>query len=845
MIFWFIISTNAVAAEVRPDAEIIVIEQIKSATNTLIVESGAQYVTAMSELYDRLSRDAVSNFGRLNGLARGSADRVRLQQFFSQRAAYYGNISRRIGGVEDFIRGSQKSVGAGPFRVSRVGVLIDAGLAGYDEYRLRKEVALLRDNFPNLNIPSIPLNDVRGIGAGIANGLTFGLFRVNSTSFEAFDQMPTDARRLPAWMAAMEDIANSPEGDDAATQSPPPLGLLQYLKLKREAFADLEDDFGLTLFDEKYAWIENWSITGEIGDRSRQVLPRSRQYDHRDFPELISFDAISIDEMELYDGIVNEFVVLSGNDLQNEQTVLIAEFASPDDDTVPPGVDGGGDEGGGGDDGGQDGGRDDQVPATNTVRSFVAAVSLDTEGPETGWQFVASEGLSNDDGELSSVDINVPAGQISVTTTGSPRGSQYSHLQYGASTDTTTFVRNGQTFEASNAHWLYGNFSPSSNLALRTGTASYAGKLFGHAYDVQGPDLNAAFDSVSGDFTLSVDFSTNQASLEGNIVGLGSEPLSFSGGLNRDFYDLNEGERPSVVVSDITDVGLIGITTQANLAFPVELDVPRRTSSSGQDDGYLYGSFFGDNASEFGGTFAFALDGTLATGVAVASRSDTLGTGFAIFETADDTVARRGGITVTELNNSTLSAETTDNSLNELEGVTVNAADLDNGSFNYVSWGSWNDSGSYLGQDVSSGTIAFGQITPEENMPSGGTRNFGTATANSQVAGVGADGSSIDGSVQLTAEFGASRGGLNGVEVNGSFDFDRNGNDWASGTFSTENDVLRTNGFIADMTVDQGGDGRMFGNFAGPNAEEVFGNWQLNGVNDADLGAAQGIFRAN
>jgi len=544
-------------------------------------------------------------------------------------------------------------------------------------------------------------------------------------------------------------------------------------------------------------------------------------------------------------GSVNEFIALSGNDLQTAQTVLVAEFASPDYDTGTPGVDGGGDEGGGGEDGGQDGDRDDPISSTSTIRSFIAAVSLDTEGSETGWQFVALEDVSEGTGELTSVDISVPAGQISVTTTGSPRGSQYLHLQFGVSTDTTTFVRNGQTFEASNTHWLYGNFTSPSNLALRTGTASYAGVLFGHAYDVEGPDLRAAFNSVTGDFTLSVDFSTNRASLEGNVVGLGSEPLSFSGGLNRDFYDLNEGERPSVVVSDVTDVGLIGISTQANLAFPIELDVPGRTSSSGQDDGYLYGSFFGDNASEFGGTFAFALDDTLATGVAVASRTDTLGTGFAIFETADNTVARRGGITVTELNNSTLSAETTGSSLYELESVTVNTADLDNGSFSYVSWGSWNDSGSYLGQDVSSGTIAFGQITPEENMPSSGTRNFGTANANSQVAGLGADGSTIDGSVQLTAEFGASRGGMNGVEVNGSFDFDRNGNDWATGTFSTETDVLRTNGFSADMTVDQGGDGRMFGSFAGPNAEEVFGNWQLNGVNDADLGSAQGIFRAN
>ena len=515
-------------------------------------------------------------------------------------------------------------------------------------------------------------------------------------------------------------------------------------------------------------------------------------------------------------GSIDDFIALSGNDFQNEQAVLVAEFASPDGDTEIPvdPVD-----------------PVDPLPSANTVRSFVAAVSLDSEGPETGWQFTALEGLSNDGGELSSVDINVPAGLVSVTTTGSPRGSPYSHLQYGVSTDATTFVRNGQTFEASNAHWLYGNFTPANNLALRTGTASYAGELFGHAYDVEGPDLSAAFNSVTGDFTLSVDFSTNQASLEGNIVGLGPQALSFSGGLNRDFYDLNEGGRPSLVVSDVTDVGLLGITTQSNLAFPVELDVPKRTSS-GQDDGYLYGSFFGDNASEFGGTFAFALD-------------DTLAIGFAIFETADNTIARRGGITVTELNSSTLDAETTGSSTNELTGVSVNTADLENSSFDYVSWGSWNNSGSYLGQDVSSGTIAFGQITPEDSMPSGGTRNFGTASANSQVAGIGTDGSTIDGSVQLTAEFGANRGGRNGVEVNGSFDFDRDGNDWASGTFSTENDVLRSNGFSADMTVDQGGDGRMFGNFAGPNAEEVFGNWQLNGVNDADLGSAQGIFRAN
>ena len=96
----------------------------------------------MKEHYDTLAKGDYSSFGRLNGLPATDADKARLQSFFSRRSKYYRNISSKFSKASSFIKNNAK----------KLGFVIAAGIAGYEEWMIQREISELREQFPELKI---------------------------------------------------------------------------------------------------------------------------------------------------------------------------------------------------------------------------------------------------------------------------------------------------------------------------------------------------------------------------------------------------------------------------------------------------------------------------------------------------------------------------------------------------------------------------------------------------------------------------------------------------------------------------------------------------------------------
>jgi hypothetical protein len=154
-------------------------------------------------------------------------------------------------------------------------------------------------------------------------------------------------------------------------------------------------------------------------------------------------------------------------------------------------------------------------------------------------------------------------------------------------------------------------------------------------------------------------------------------------------------------------------------------------------------------------------------------------------------------------------------------------------SYSYSNWGSWENDGSALVNSVAGrdGTVRWIVYDPTIDL-----RTSGQATYSGDAVGSTSNGGNLAGNIQLTADFGNDT-------VTGDMSLELpNGYVWASTSFDTtiRRDV-DSSGFQGALTGSDVNSGTIFGGFAGPNAEEVGGGWQIDHSNGPD---ANGIFRA-
>lgn len=506
------------------------------------------------------------------------------------------------------------------------------------------------------------------------------------------------------------------------------------------------------------------------------------------------------------EGTVNEFIALSGNDLQNEQTVLVAEFASPDDDTGTPGVDGGGDEGGGGDDGGQDGDRDPvdpEEPTSDITNVVVSTVSL----PVSDGSIRYSGPLISEDGNTIRYDY------WGIDQSQSAKIEGFNHLYWGTGND--------------GLQWIYGVASTPEQFALRTGTATFNGGLSG--YYAQGTfDSNTVYeDSIMGELALNIDFGNNRLTGEGRVeidTLVRSETLSFS---------LNQAD---ITASNSGLTRSLGFSTNASLDDGVV------------GSGNFSGTFYGADASEAAGSFAFGLVGGFAAGVWAAGENfDPNQNDGPVGRITSQSLSRfitDAGISSGEDTDPTFTDVPVDQGAGGGEVRLVNKFNSDSATdpYTYTSWGDW------VANDNTIPNFSEGGywVTADTMTPASVIENrTGTASYSGDIVGdYVSNGARQDatGLINLTADFSADT-------IQGQMQFGHDGAGTnAGGTVSPVANLvdvpIQGNSFSQSAVDQNAGNGLnsfgVTGFFAGPNAEEVGGTAWMH----LDDGSYNGVFRA-
>lgn len=414
---------------------------------------------------------------------------------------------------------------------------------------------------------------------------------------------------------------------------------------------------------------------------------------------------------------------------------------------------------------------------------------------------------------------------LGIEANNSTSGS-FQHLQWGrygsASSDSPfTYFSSAfnRDFTVESVHWVYGTPTPSSTMENRTGTATWVGNLIGD-YAVEGQPLRVG--AISGELGFGVDFSTKDVTGQGYFKLDGASWDSFT--IAGDF----ETGKPINGTNNLTYAGIDTVLK----------------NQQGNNAGYLDGTFYGSSGQEFGGRFWYFGPGGTAAGIAVAQEGPipnqvSWGGFLAAKVTGQSSLFTRNITDVTGVNNPSPGIPKTGFVKVEANGLVPSiTTHVKDEGYEYTSWGQWNGTGvSIDSQPIEHANVVIGQFTEPSAMPSSGTRNFGGATHNSQVAGIGFNGEQIGGTISLGADF------SNG-HIGGQFDFTADGNQWVNGTISnTPIQGNRFNGNGSNMNIDQGGSGNLSGAFFGDSAQEVAGEWAIWNVPGAVSGA-DGVFRA-
>lgn len=463
-----------------------------------------------------------------------------------------------------------------------------------------------------------------------------------------------------------------------------------------------------------------------------------------------------------------------------------------------------------------------EVPSTTTQVGFITAANATPTST-----FLLTHGATatiTDDGSAATT-LSSTNGSLMVTAN-NPAITTYEHLSWGTFSGPVSFTDNdtGETHSLENVRWMHGVATPASHFANRTGTASWAGFVYGD-YALRGTD-QTFYNAVNGDVSFTVDFSDN--SVSGSLSTNTNYSLDSSTSVSSaSFFNLSG----SFITGSINGVSGAGINTSI-LSF-------------GNDSvGELGGAFFGPNAEEFGGTFWYNDDNGGASGIVVAQEgtapppvtpdfSNYRGlAAYVAFEPAgSSSPVTSDFVTLAEIDSS--STVRFENTTSPPDNVTPSIGS-DGFQYSYTSWGSWTAGTSFVIDGISGRDTAANWIVYD---PSTNLRTTGQATYSGDAVGLTSSKSELSGSIQLTADFGNDT-------VTGNMSLhSSNGQSWADASFDTT--IRRdtdSSGFQGALTGSGVSTGVIFGGFAGPNAEELGGGWQIENSNGS---SGIGIFRAH
>lgn len=469
--------------------------------------------------------------------------------------------------------------------------------------------------------------------------------------------------------------------------------------------------------------------------------------------------------------------------------------------------------------------------------AFVLGYSASETGHGTFWQDVSDiyEGKITFPGGNSGEDT-----QVNIATTFAAEG--YSHVSWG------TWVSTGATPSLFSDAGLWvdvDNVTNSISLQNRSGVAQYGGEIRG-GYAGQGGveeeatgliNITADFSeqSVGGQFQFGR--SCSGAGLNGCAVA--TEVNTFDEPIN-DYSGSGFGNHGRVGMS-----GVIGVFGGANGQEVgghawVVADQGQYVGVFRAREGLSFGDFVTPTVTDAGGAaeggsgntstgdggFGFtdepeyenyrgfsAYDGTLISGaeyvlgtVAATSVSDK---GVVAFQNTDVTVDASGKY-----------------------------ADPKGNEYSYVAWGQWDFEMNGAVAEVDGELVANSRANWLVYDPTTNLQQTGTATYTGAAfgEGTGMAAGRVRGDISLTADFAKDN-------VTGNMNLkDNNGASWANSTFDAP--IRRdadSSGFQGDLSGSNVSSGGIFGGFAGPNAEEVGGGWQIDHVNGS---SANGIFRA-
>ena len=513
----------------------------------------------------------------------------------------------------------------------------------------------------------------------------------------------------------------------------------------------------------------------------------------------------------------------------------------------------------------------------NPTFGFVTGGNTSNNGNSNVFVVGVQEGSVNTDQGLEAVSLsfgdNRGRNQI-VTIDANPQG-EFSYLTWGQTDQSLSrfFPTTQFTHTLQNSFWILGQETPVNNLAVRMGTATFSGDIYGHFIDSTLGANGNFYDAVTGDVQFVADFSDDTLSGQGvfhiDTPNLDtSENFTIQGSLS----DNNSGSFRTVSSNGNTNANF-SASSSANVVSQIE-------GNNGQ--GYLLGSFYGSEVQEFGGAIGyFGNDGESAiTGIVAAQERNGLinplpqpeptnnndnfpflgfvagkiegesslftGNLYTGLEGGGDApLGSRGEARINRNGTNTFYSDNVDPSIR----VQINESENADG-FRYSDWGEWNGRGltvaNFSGAPAERGFYVIGQSTNSNDIPRSGSAEY-----NGEVRGIAFSGENIGGTVNLNANFSqrnvSARLGLTREDgsrwVNvqtGNLSYERSLSQNFEVNFGGNNTIV----FDVNGNRIDGAGANVRGMFVGPNAEEIIGDFAIGGVPD-DVGGVDGVFRAS
>ena len=439
------------------------------------------------------------------------------------------------------------------------------------------------------------------------------------------------------------------------------------------------------------------------------------------------------------------------------------------------------------------------------------------------------------------IALNPEAVEKNFNTGGGDHFGDYQYTALGQwNSDNHVLVEpdDGESHDLEGGYWVIGQ--DVTDIPTQ-GSASYSGELYGDYINSSGSVSRGV---MGGTIGLNVAF-TNKT-ISGNLF------VTKSG----DFYSAAEFSNASIGQS--FDEAPAGV--DLSNAFQADMTITSGVGKGGEIGGFIYGQ----GATEVGGGWRLEKQnegggdsGAGASGVFRAKQSQTTspnpnpalewaGWGSVVGSGPD---SYQYASTGTNAPHNVLPKGGSSTQIN-LDGVNQSVTATPNyGDYDYVAWGTWDGGSSTTFERGDGATFnnvqghwAYGQALGPDDIPKSGSASYAGQVMGGYVHhGNGiVEANSITGDINMAVNF---RDGNN--SLSGTMNLDRNGSDWATASFNTQN--ARANptdpDFKAPLNVVGGGSGQLNGSFFGKDAAEVGGSFYVD-KQHGDGGGAAGVYRA-